>query len=367
MALYLFIVLFLYILFVYFSINGILFGKKYDSLKFSESVPVTIIIPFRNELKGISELLASLEKQEYPIDKIILADDHSSDGSSQVARQFSEKTPELFKYFSVNGTGKKVALQEALLFVETEWVVCTDADVVTSRAWLNALMKASADANVEMICGPVVMKGKSLFEKIQSLDFLAIVASSFGVGRAGLPFICNASNLAFKKATWDETMIGKKHQKIAGGDDVFFLHELVASGRSDRVHFEWSQESTVFTPSESTLQRFIHQRLRWGRKAIHYTNLMSIGTSFLVFAMSLTTLICLFLLAFHPALRLFALIILSSRIVFDFLLLFLAGRGLGEIRILRYFPVAFLFHQIYIPVLTVLSVFMKPVWKGRPA
>ncbi len=54
--------------------------------------PVTVVVSMRNSASTILETLKSLVKQEYPIQKIIIIDNISTDGSVRVVEGFAKKT-----------------------------------------------------------------------------------------------------------------------------------------------------------------------------------------------------------------------------------------------------------------------------------
>lgn len=58
--------------------------KKYN--------PVSIIMPMRDNETTIVQSLESIEKQNYPIDQVVIIDDGSKDNSNKIVKAFSKKT-----------------------------------------------------------------------------------------------------------------------------------------------------------------------------------------------------------------------------------------------------------------------------------
>lgn len=62
-------------------------------IKNKKYTPVSIIMPMRDNETTIVQSLKSIEKQKYPIDKVIIIDDGSKDNSNKMVRIFMKKTP----------------------------------------------------------------------------------------------------------------------------------------------------------------------------------------------------------------------------------------------------------------------------------
>ena len=91
-----------------------------------EKVRLSIIIPVYNEKETFKQLL--LKVQEVPFDKeIIIVDDASSDGTTEIIRQAEGEN--LIKIFHKNNQGKGAAVRNALAKVSGDIVIIQDADL----------------------------------------------------------------------------------------------------------------------------------------------------------------------------------------------------------------------------------------------
>lgn len=59
-----------------------------DSPLQSDRAPVAVVIPARDEARSLPHLLRPLVEQQRPGDRVLVVDDHSSDGTGRVARAF---------------------------------------------------------------------------------------------------------------------------------------------------------------------------------------------------------------------------------------------------------------------------------------
>src|SRR6185437_16180280 len=89
----------------------------------SSKVPVSVLIPIRNETENLPRCLASVAWA----DEIFVVDSHSTDGSQQIAERHGANVVQ----FDFNGTWPKKknwALEN--LPLKNEWVFILDADEV---------------------------------------------------------------------------------------------------------------------------------------------------------------------------------------------------------------------------------------------
>ena len=81
---------------------------------------ITVVVPTLNEKEGICDLLGELKECGY--NKILVVDGYSSDGTPELASK------EGAKVVMQHGIGKTAAIQTALEYVDTEYVLVMDGD-----------------------------------------------------------------------------------------------------------------------------------------------------------------------------------------------------------------------------------------------
>jgi glycosyltransferase involved in cell wall biosynthesis len=97
----------------------------------SASPPVSVIIPSYNRADKLASTLVSVFRQTIPPTLVIVVDDGSTDGTSELVSSFSVEHPawrERLLYLRQENRGKSVALNEGLKHVTTEWVSYNDSD-----------------------------------------------------------------------------------------------------------------------------------------------------------------------------------------------------------------------------------------------
>lgn len=106
---------------------------------------VSILIPARNEEKNLPVLLESLIKQDYTNYELIVYDDHSEDGTSQILEQYSEKDRRINwmrgeQQIPAGWTGKNHACHQLGKKAGGDILLFLDADVVVSTDMLKKAM-----------------------------------------------------------------------------------------------------------------------------------------------------------------------------------------------------------------------------------
>lgn len=125
---------------------------------------VSVVIPARNEADGIAQTIGSLCRQDYSGRlRIVVIDDHSDDGTADVARAAAAQagTPERLDVLRgqplpAGWTGKLWAVHQGIAHASTpadgvapEWLLLTDADIAHSPDNLRRLVtRALADKRV---------------------------------------------------------------------------------------------------------------------------------------------------------------------------------------------------------------------------
>lgn len=92
---------------------------------------LTIIIPARNEAHNLPVLLESLADLHYPgVWEILVVDDHSQDGTAEIARQHGAQVLSLNEGLPPGWMGKPFACHQGALASRSEWLLFTDADTL---------------------------------------------------------------------------------------------------------------------------------------------------------------------------------------------------------------------------------------------
>lgn len=242
------------------------------------TITFSVVIAARDEAANLPALLADLAHQQYPVSsfEIIVADDHSTDGTAAVVEAFAATSPVAVRVLRLAelpavGHGKKAALAAAIGAARHAWIAGTDADCRVGPRWLAALAaRIQQQPDIDLLSGPVALRPDgSVFARLQVVEFAGLV----GIGAASLalgePNMCNGANLAYRRDAWHAVNRQLVGRHVASGDDEFLLHTLWAR-RPGSAAFVKSPEAIVRTAAAPSVGAFLRQRVRWASKWPHY-------------------------------------------------------------------------------------------------
>jgi hopene-associated glycosyltransferase HpnB len=144
---------------------------------------IVAIVPARNEVGTIGEVVASLVKQDYsgPF-SIVIVDDHSDDATAEIAARIAEENgaAEKVRILAASAlhegwTGKLWALNEGVISVAAEapafyWF--TDADIIHAPDTLRPLVARAVRDKLDLVSLMVLLRAKTLPERALIPAFL---------------------------------------------------------------------------------------------------------------------------------------------------------------------------------------------------
>ncbi|MFH8802580.1 bifunctional polysaccharide deacetylase/glycosyltransferase family 2 protein [Streptomyces sp. NPDC017936] len=115
--------------------------------------PVSVIVPAYNEKECIANTLESLARSTHPIE-ILVVDDGSTDGTSEIARAAAEKLGMTnVRVIRQENAGKPAALNNGVRSASHDIVVMMDGDTVFEPEAVHQLVQPFADPKVGAVAG----------------------------------------------------------------------------------------------------------------------------------------------------------------------------------------------------------------------
>lgn len=145
---------------------------------------VVAVVPARNEAEGVGTAVASLLAQDYPGDfSVVLVDDHSSDGTAEIARAAAKDAPSRLRVVTAAAlpqgwTGKLWALGEGVRQIETlpDLYLFTDADIAHHRSNLSELVTRLEGEGRDLVSLMVKLRCESFAERFLIPPFVFFFA-----------------------------------------------------------------------------------------------------------------------------------------------------------------------------------------------
>lgn len=341
--------------------------EKFYHFNKNNIVKVSVLIAARNEEKNIVKLLQSLYNQNFPKEfyEVIIVDDHSEDNTRKFIEDFINNNKDInIKLLKAVSEGKKKAISQALHNAENELIMVTDADCELNSTWIDNVVAFYQENNCKMILSPVLLSpAYNLFEKIQVLEHLSLIASTAGSASIGCPVMCNGANMAYEREAALEVEKLRKDFNIASGDDMFLLEQFVKIYGHKNVKFLLNKSAIVKTKTCRTIKEFFRQRRRWVSKSKSYTNCKIILTALVVLFFNLS-IVSLFLSAFFiPALWSLYVLLTLLKFFIDFPILKSITNFMNQDKILKWtLPLEFIY-PFYVVFTAISGLLLKVNWK----
>ena len=143
-----------------------------------EVLPVTLVVPVRDEARSVTRLLDSIRRQTVAPAEVLLVDGGSSDGTSERLRGLTDSDDTIRVILAgpaTPGRGRNVGIEAA----STEWIALTDAGIDVDDHWLERLFRvASSDLLPDVVYGSYEPSRRSYFERAAELAYVGATAAT---------------------------------------------------------------------------------------------------------------------------------------------------------------------------------------------
>lgn len=199
---------------------------------------VSILVPARNEERGISRCLESLAKQTYPNYEILVLDDQSKDGTRAIVERFSERHPRVRllegKPLPPGWQGKCYACHELAREARGGLLLFTDADTCHEPESVTGAVAHWEDSSADLLTLAARLELVGFWEKLllPLLPF-AILTSAPPPGPLHRIFprfaMANGQFLLFRRSAY-EKIGGHEAVQDALVEDLWLAREIVRAG-----------------------------------------------------------------------------------------------------------------------------------------
>ena len=339
----------------------------------SSQLDVTVVVAARNEEANLPRLLAALQDQSYPMERleIIVIDDHSTDESYRVLTDHVNKMPNLHPLRLADTppgwAPKKWALTTAIERSSGEIILVTDADCLPGPRWVETLVRHFEDPSTGLVMGPapLISERRNLWWDALRLDSCSVDALAAAGAGHGLALTCTGRNLAYRRAIFQEVDGFQGVAHVASGDDDLLMLKIAATGRW-KVQFALAPDAVVPSPPPPDLRAFIRQRLRYASKGLLYYELKTAPGFKLILPLldgaNLAAVVSQ--IAFVVTLQPYWLALLGVKLLAEGVLVYPYLRRIGQRVRMGTFLLTGLVHPWYVALIGLLGNFYTVTWKG---
>lgn len=253
---------------------------------------VVIVIPARNEADILPHTLKPLLEQDYPGNcTIYLVDDHSSDGTGEVARQLAKGsqiplTVIQAKPLPAGWTGKLWALHQGIAAAPpSDYVLLTDADICHHTASLQQLVGKAMREQRDLVSLMVKLRCESAWEKLLIPAFVFFFAKLYPftwVNQPNNPTAAAAGGCSLVRRSALENIGGIAALKDALIDDCTLAAKIKhrnepSQGRFHNIWLGLTQDIHSLRPY-ATLDSIWNMVARTAYTQLNYSPLLLVGT-----------------------------------------------------------------------------------------
>jgi glycosyltransferase involved in cell wall biosynthesis len=181
-------------------------------------VPISVVIPVRNEADTIGAILTELSRQTRSGDEIIVVDTGSTDETLEVARA-SARPGTAVKLLEAPGGNPGDARNLGFEHAENDWVALLDAGTIVGPGWLDAFRRTGLETEADgasAVCGSFDPVVESPF---QAAAVLAYVPRRRADGTRGP----STASMLLHRDLW---VLAGGFSSSRAGEDLAFFAEL---------------------------------------------------------------------------------------------------------------------------------------------
>jgi poly-beta-1,6-N-acetyl-D-glucosamine synthase len=328
---------------------------------------LSVLIPYRNEQENIPLLLKSLSGLKYSkeVVEFIFINDHSVDNSSDTLKLGLVNFPFPHKSISLEEKvfGKKRAIEAGVMAAAHSVIVTTDVDCIHSKNWLQEI-NILIESGSEFIIAPVINKKRAgLLSNLQQIETLLLAGITVGSAKLKTPLLCSGANLSYTKALFNKLQPYENNYKTLSGDDMFFLEKIIR--KDDMYNIEISAHSIVETECAKSFTEMISRSVRWASKSSKLAMPVSTVFGAIVLIINCSVLFMTALVILDNDSIVFFIKLVAVKTIVDVLFLVLLANRYNRYQTIIYFPIMVVFYPFYLFIISLMTVFSSPSWKGR--
>ena len=231
---------------------------------------VSLICPVYNERESVSYLIESMLNQSKKPDEIIFVDSLSSDGTSDIIKEYAKKNKEirLIQRKSNISEARNIAINNA----RHDIIAATDASSKLDKNWLRNIIAPFKDSSVDVVSGGYKAISRGGIE-----DYIAMITVKPMSEWDEKTFLPSGRSIAFKKSAWK--LVGGYPENLYTGEDTLFALRL----KEKKLKFKLAKNAFVYWRGRDTIKKFVRQFWLYGLGDGEAGNLKKIKSNLIFF------------------------------------------------------------------------------------
>lgn len=241
--------------------------NKYVGDKKPDFPKVSVLIPCRNEAQNLPWCLASLEKLDYPKDRIqfVFGNDISTDGTAKILRTWIASHSNSILVEVVEGdlkknNGKANALSQMAKIADGEIFLFTDADCTLPDQWVKSMVLAQKNSKAGIVTGITHIGSDSLFGEMQAFDWWLTLGMVKVMNDLGISVTSMGNNMLITKGAY--VSVGGFEGISFSLTEDFEMGKAIENNGFKAAHYV-SKSNLAKTLPQENLKKMFDQRKRW--------------------------------------------------------------------------------------------------------
>jgi len=176
----------------------------------------SVVFPCFNSSEYTEIFLNSIVDCGYSLSNYVAVNNGSIDTTSELLASYKD----LNVINNKKNYGFGIALNQGVMFKQTEWTILSNNDLVVSNDWVENLINSAIKNNLRVI-SPALIEGEYDYDLNNFTNSLSNDIKNY-VRKGDAHAVC----LAVHESVWDDVGLFRPFTKLFGYEDKLFFHEL---------------------------------------------------------------------------------------------------------------------------------------------
>lgn len=219
---------------------------------------ISVIIPAYNKEECIEVTIRSLLSSDYPIEKIFVVNDASTDKTREIVERLSKEFKKVVLLNRETNSGKaSVSINYGLKHVKSELVAIVDGDSYADSTAIGKMVGHFSDEKVGVVTASILVKNRGKFiQNLQVMEYVIMAWTRKLLDFIGGVWATPGALSIYRKEALDKVGGFDEHNMT---EDIEITWRLVKEGYRVRMCLA----ARTYTIVPTRIRDWIRQRIRW--------------------------------------------------------------------------------------------------------